>query len=289
MSALRPEDQARCLEYIDGELDEAAQLEFERRLAHEPELALAVEQLLATDRVLREQLLAPKVERLPWHLRLVSATAWVAAAAIVLAVSLWFILNLVTGERSRVAFVASHESPLEALASAPELRELRPEGLSALRGSQESPNISAEEFLRVEAAVRERQAGDALERRVTSGEAGFFRIEIELEEDSIVYVQGFAADGEQFELQAAPLRLPAGRHELPRPRFSVDPEHPGTLRYDRGYLVPVGCGTLEVFVATVPAGKPLDSWPTGNEPNLMDDILLEAGAKVHNLTVREPR
>jgi hypothetical protein len=202
---------------------------------------------------------------------------------------LWIVLNYATRDRSRVAFVASYESPLEALASAPELRELRPEGLSALRGSEEATNISAEEFLRVEAAVRERQAGNALERRVTSGEAGFFKIEIELEEDSIVYVQGFAADGEQFELQAQPLHLPAGRHELPGPRFSADPEHPGRIRYDRGYLVPVGCGTLSVFVATVPAGTPLESWPTGNEPALMDDILWEAGAKVHNLTVREPR
>lgn len=284
MSALRPEDQARCVEYIDGELDEAAQLEFERRMAHEPELALAVEQLLATDRVLREQLLAPTAARRPRNLAL-RLVASLAAAAVLLVSVLMFLAR----DRSRVAFVASHESPLEALASAPELRLLRPEGLSALRGSQDPPNITAEEFLRTEAAAREREARSALENAVSSGEAGFFRIALELDEESLVYLQAYTRDGKAVELEPGPRRVPAGRTELPSPRFSVDPSQPGVLRYERGYLVPVGCGELTVVIAIVSPDHALKHWPDTSELSSQPRELGGQGAEVHTLVVREPR
>jgi hypothetical protein len=285
VSALRPEDQALCVEYVDGELDEAAQLEFERRLAHEPELALAVERLLATDRVLREQLLAPTAaRRRPWSLA-VRLVASIAAAAVLFVGSLLYFAR----ERSRVAFVASHESPLEALASAPELRLLRPEGLSALRGSQDPPNISAEDFLRTEAAAREREANSALKSAVSSGEAGFFRIALELDEASLVYVHATTRDNKPVVLEPGPLRLSAGRHELPGPRFSVDPNQPGVLRYDRGYLVPVGCGELTVVLAILAPGHELQHWPDTSELSGQPRELGGQGAEVHTLVVREPR
>lgn len=285
MSALRPEDQARCVEYVDGELDEAAQLEFERRMAAEPELALAVEQLLATDRVLREQLRAPKAARRRPRNLAIRLVASLAAAAVLLVSVLMFLAR----DRSRVAFVASYESPREALASAPELRELRPEGLSALRGSQDPPNISAEEFLRTEAAAREREARAALENAVKTGEAGFFRIALELDEESLVYLHASTRDGKAVELESGPRRVPAGRTELPSPRFSADPNQPGVLRYERGYLVPIGCGELTVVIAILSPEHALKHWPDTSELSLQPRELGGQGAEVHTLVVREPR
>lgn len=285
MTSLSNEDMSLCVAYVDGALDEDARLAFELRMAAEPDLAQATQALLETDELMRklsveEQRAQPRIARVRWTKYLPLA----AAAAVVI---LFLTYNRRDdGARTLVAVAPGFESPRDYIASRPELAGLRPAGVDVLRGDNAAPNIGADEFLAKASAVEDATTALA----VHEATAGYFVLPIYLARDSRVVVYAFASGAKKGEpvapLFAADLR--ADRHVLPGPRFATG-ERPGEVRYERGFLVPVGAVELDVLVAI---GKPSAEPMPGQrftDAAQAERELRSQGFDVRHLRVREPK
>jgi len=282
---------ALCVAFVDGALEREAQLAFQSRMATEPDLASATQALLETDEMLRK-LEAGTQRKLA---RIHRLRPWIWAASIAAAAALAFVLGpmfLAPGKAPsfEVALVPSFESPLDYIASQPELAGLRPRGVDVLRGDSQQPNIESREFLAKAAAV------EADMRPLTSAEirAGYFVVSIEVDRAAEVVVYAFAKPraGDKIPVgQADPLYsgdLSPGRHLLPNPRFLPDPSHTDWVHYERGFLVGVGVGELDVLVGVRRAGSSART-ATRFEDAVQADLALRAdGFAVRHLSVREP-
>lgn len=300
MTTLSDADQALCVAYVDGLLDEPRRIAFELRLAQEPELAGALRSLLGTDELVRRLAATERVDverarrARPW----LWAASLAAAAVALFAIGLY---SLQGGRRAtfEVALAPGFESARDYLESLPELSGLRPPGVDALRGADEPPNVDAAAFAERAAAAEFKLAGQALAARRTALEGGFFVIPIELGEASAVVAYGVDSAGSVTELypgergDAAAL-LPAGLHVLPQARFESTAEGGAPrLRYTRGFLVPLGAGALDVVVGVRRGAMTAE----GRKPAVDDAHSAEAVAagleaarfRVLRLKVCEPR
>ena len=287
---LSSEDMALCVAFVDGELERDAQVAFQRRMATEPDLAAAAQALLETDEMLRKlnagtQAKLARVRRMrPW----VWAASLAAAAALIVAIGRW---NLTSGPAPsfEVALAPSFESPLDYIASQPSLAGLRPRGVDVLRGENQAPNIEAQEFLAKARAVEV----DA--ERVASKEisAGYFVVPIEVSRAAEVVLYAFPAQRATAESAAIePLyagQLPSGRHVLPGPRFAPDTAHAEWVHYERGFLVGVGVGELDVVVGVRRTGAPARTATRFKNGAEAEAALTADGFVVRHMRVREPR
>lgn len=301
-TTLDDDDLARCIAFLDGTLPEDERERFLRRLAAEPGLAQELESVAAVDDALRarprpQAVAGRRASRGP-------RAAWIVAAAAALVVAL---LALGPWNRSpvstRVALVASDESPLDWLERHRGLETLRPPGLDALRAHGEPPNVGAREFVeRALAAAR----GTTEATETAEIAAGYYRVEIAAAAPVSALVVALPAAGaparvfpEEREALAATraARCEAGRHVLPREPFAlVDRSGEAGVEYDRGFLVPVGARSVRVLVATRAAEleereiADLDAALARGEPEAaIESTLREHGFDVRVLVVREPR
>lgn len=297
MSA-RPSDAdlALCLEFLDGGLVGAERDAFVLRLAREPELAAALDELALVDDALirdarRARALFPSTPRRVWRAPALAAAAALLVALI--AVALW--TRARRDDAPRATLVASDESPLDWLARHGEIAALRPPGLDELRAGGATPNVGAADFVARARAAAER------DERSTDVRAGYFRVAVEIAEPSSVLVLAVPEVGAPTRLRPAPgadasaAELAAGKHVLPGDAFALDVGPDGdVVRYERGYLVPVGARALHVVVArragALDAAElaDLDVRSARGESALVD-ALGARGFVVETLVVREPR
>ncbi len=292
-------DRAKCVAYIDGLLDQREQLEFERRLAEDPALAERVRALLETDELLRGA--KAQTAALGARANARRPLVWAASLAAAAALLVWLGVQLVrrpTTPSFQVALAPSFEAGREYAASVAQLEGLVARGVETLRGDTAVENVTPERFVEVarEAELEEanRRLSDA---RLAQVRAGYFVLPLRLERASDVLV--FAArPGEPFELlhpsdgsrQAA--RLPAGMHVLPGERFVLAGEGDAVrVRYQRGFLTPLGAPELRVLVAARAAetGDAPSIAPTQLEPAALRRALEDAGFAWRELSVGEPR
>jgi hypothetical protein len=291
---LPQEDAQRCVAWLDGELDGAERERFELRLAAEPDLAAAAEELLETDELmrrldLRARAIAERRARLrPW--------LWAGSIAAAAALLVWVAASLLAPRpaRVRVAVLPSFESATEFVASMPELQGLRPPGLDVQRGAGEAPNVGAAEFAARAESVEAALARRAIETSQTDARAGYFSIPLDLERRSLVRVWAFPQAGDPIALfpgDSSEGSLAAGPHMLPGARFRVAEGGEPYVVYERGYLVPIGARALDVVVAVRPwAAWAVDS-RTVERASTADETqraLERAGWSVTRLVVREP-
>lgn len=185
---------------------------------------------------------------------LVLAPLLAAAAALVV----WFTLRgHESDERApRFAVCEGFATADEWLAAAPELAGLRPPGLGVARGGNDEPNIDVDAF---EARARdaERALLAARATSVADVRAGFFVVPFECAAPTSVVVLAFPRVGGPAELlyprAEDPLALDAGFHVVPAPRTAREETASGpALAYRRGFLVPIGCKELDVWIAWSP-------------------------------------
>ncbi len=299
-SAWSDADRALCVAYIDGLLDEREQLEFERRLSAEPALAARVRALLETDELLRNA----KAQTVALSERASSRRpiVWAASLAAAAALLVWLGVQLVRSTpaaRFEVALAPGFEAAREYAAEVPQLEGLVARGLENLRGEAEPANVDPQHFVEL---AREAEL-DAARRRLAQAprepvEAGYFVLPLNLARASEVLV--FAAQADRpFELlhpsgeSRAALRLPAGLHVLPAERFALAGEGASVrVRYQRGFLTPLGVQQLQVLVA-VRAQDSADPAPFVAPQGLasaeLRAALERAGFELRELSVREPR
>lgn len=251
-----------ALAYLDGRLEEHEACELEARLAAEPDLAQAFEELRATDTLLRAAGQRGLLSEVP------PAAAsgrrrvrWSLAAAAGLAAALFLIDLLRSPEPPPVRWgvVASagtadawraERSPVRELV--PPLRE------EPLRGGDppRSPATTAPavDFAERAAAVHDGEVERALEARSSPRALEHFRLALELHAPRTVVVLAATHDGAVVRLfppaDAPPgaARLAAGRHTLPEPPFV--PAGNGALAYRPGWPVPLGSGGATLLVAS---------------------------------------
>jgi hypothetical protein len=297
VSALTEPDQALCVAYVDGLLSEERRIDFELRLARDPELAEVVQRLLSTDELLRrlgakEGFDLQRARRIrPW----VWAASLAAAAAVLVAIAIGLRLRGAAAA-FEVALAPGYESAVDFIDSVPELRGLRPPGVGALRGEDQAPNVGAGDFL-ARAAEAERTL---LERAsAASVTAGFFVVPLELARPSAVVISAFTREGQRIQLfpeePGTARALAAGRHVLPSARFLSGT--PG-VQYARGFLVPIGSGALDVVVGVQPEpkdprGDPIGpggaiAAPVGPSAQGESRALEASGFSVSRLRVLEP-
>jgi hypothetical protein len=304
VTPIREEDMVLAAAFVDGELREPERTRFELRVAADPELAAAVEDLLGTDTLVRDCAgSAPAAARR--RLRLLPTALLLAAAAVVAFFALRGLLAPVpAGPKMLVALAPGYESAEELVASVPALAGLHPPGLDALRGAGDEPNVDARTFVE-RAAQAERGLFDALGTHAAAPAVGFFVLPLRCAEARSVLVLGFPAQGAPLRYWPAPDdarplaergRVARGDTLLPGPRFRfVDDAHVGHVVYERGFLVPVAAGTVAVVVASRAA--PLDAdalaladrlLAPGSGPAQAIDALHARGFDVARLAVREP-
>lgn len=298
------EERALCMAYADGLLSPEQQLALEQRMGAEPELAALVRGLIDTDELLRRahrsqlELDGRVRRRRPWLL-----LATIAAAAAIL---VWIGSNVFDAPRTRsasflVAVAPSYESPRELLDGAPELAAWSPPGLEALRGGATDFNISAAEFVERARAVeltRARAAWSAPESEVS---AGFFVVTLELRERSDVLVLALSPDRAPTRLVPdssanEPALLAEGPHCLPSERFRVVGDGAAArVRYERGFLVPLGIERLDVVIAVAPPDPKRGLVSVDGPAQSMRSVeawvrhLEELGFATRSFAVREPR
>lgn len=293
-------DRAQCVAYIDGLLDQREQLEFERRLAEDPALAERVRALLETDELLRgaKAQTAALGARANARRPLVWAASLAAAAALLVWLGIQLVRRPTTSTNFHVALAPSFEAGREYAASVAQLEGLVARGVETLRGDNAVENVTPERFVEI---AREAELEEASRRLSDAGlaqlRAGYFVLPLRLERASEVLV--FAArPGQPFELlhptdgsrQAA--RLPAGLHVLPGERFVLAGEGDAVrVRYQRGFLTPLGAPELRVLVAVRAAetGAAPSVAPTDLEPAALRRALEDAGFAWRELSVGEPR
>ena len=317
-SALSEADMATAVAYVDGALGHDERLAFELRLAAEPALAAATGALRDTDRLLRtlemqmrtlEMQSANQVARARRLRPLLWAGSLALAATVLIAVGVSLLDpgQFDPGERKagyRVAVAPGYESSADYIASVPSLGGLRPPGLDVLRGADETPNVSAREFadrahaaeLELARTVLDQAAGAATPSgSSTQGEisAGFFVVPLELavRSDVVVYALAEQADPARASEGAAPVffaTLEAGRHVLPKERVALDAVTGDSVRYERGFLVSLGAGVLDVVVGVrASSDAPLVVSKAGDKQQAVLE-LERAGFSVRVLRVREP-
>ena len=285
MNELDDADKALCVAYLDGLLPEGQKLAFEMRLSGDPELAKAMQRLIATDELVRRLSVKEGVD----VQRARRARPWVWAASIAAAAAiLGFLAIQLLRKPARpsfeVAIAPSFESASEYIESVPELRGLRPPGIDVLRSGNETPNIEAQPFLAKAAAA---ETSDPLARTETT--ATFFVIPLELERPGAVSITAFTRDGRRLDLfpeGGGAQQVAAGRTILPGARFVAGA---AGVQYSRGFLVPVGAGTLEVLVAV--GSAELGATPAVTPGANADEhaaALERAGYTVRRLRVVEP-
>jgi hypothetical protein len=279
VNELSEADQALCVAYIDGLLPEERRIEFELRLAGDPELARRVQALLSTDAFVRRMSGAAANTASP-HRR---AWAWTLSLAVAAAILIAFAVHLTRTPapmRVLVAIAPGYESALDYIDSVDSLRGLRPPGVGTLRGETPEPNVDAASFLQ-RARASELSLARAAETR-----AGFFVVTVELDQRSRVDVIAFTNAGERLDLRHGSdvPALDPGRHVLPGERFRAVGQ---TLEYARGFLVPIGCGALDVVVAVRAAHSASASLAGRTSSELLAECE-RVGAAVTRLRVDEP-
>lgn len=291
---LPDEELALCVAYLDGLLPVEQQLEFERRLAAEPELAARVRRLLETDELLREathqaQQQTDRVRRrAPWVWAFALATAaglliWAAASSVARREAPLFVAALASSHEGAREWVEAHE----------QLAGLSTAGLESLRGGAAESNVAPERFVELASDVERAQLRRSLEAPPPALEAGYFVVPLRLVERSEVVVAALTAPGRAERLYEG-ADLAPGEHVLPAPRFALVGEGPALrVRFQRGFLTPVGCGELPVVVAVRRAGSPAGG-ASFEERGARDAAELEAalraqGFQTRGFTVREPR
>ncbi|MCY2959338.1 MAG: hypothetical protein NTY35_04160 [Planctomycetota bacterium] len=313
MSPMRDEDFVLAGRFVDGELGEPERTRFELRLSAEPDLAQEVERLMRTDELVRreaeraaasrasgtrgEARAVDEVSRRRSRFRLLTALA-LAAATVLAVLGLRSLLH--DGpDRSRtveVALAPSFESAREWIARDPDLADQRPPGLDDLRGANEAPNVDARAFVEAARRVESRAFGASQPAEMT---ATFYALPVRATEASFVLVFAFPSrgtplrhwpEGDPARLEAA--RIEAGDHVLPGPSFRlVDDPRGARVEYQRGFLVPIGAGRLEIVVASRPAsGADLDPalLVPGPDAAATRARLAAAGFDTRTLFVREP-
>lgn len=309
MSTVAPEDRESLLRWLDGELAAGERERFELRLAAEPELARAAEDLAAMDDTLRRSRVRPKRTGAPRlvPLRLLAVPALVAAAVLVLVLARTLQPPAPTPS-FRVAVFPVDESARAFLDGLDELRGLRPPGLEELRGQDAEPNVTATDFLARATPALERLAagsGPAAEG------AGFFAVPLVVAPGSPpceVVLLAVPESGRELRLWpppdalAPPAPFAAGTHWLPAAPLATG--EAGTVRYERGFLVPVGARSLVVLagVRAAAEGGELERLVRAWDAQLEDVTaggaareverwraeLERAGFAVRELGVREP-
>jgi hypothetical protein len=306
MVNLTEEDMANLVAFIDATLSPSERARLELRLAREPELARALESLLETDEHMRRS--SSLQERAGPRPSVARSRAWwwitsaAAALALALALDRW-----IAPRSSRsdwvVAIAPSWESPDEYVAHHPELAGLKPPGLGVLRGEDEPANIGAAEF-----AARARASEDAAPGPIAGVpvSAGYFVIPFTAARPCSVIVVGVPDRGSSLRLYPEPgdarppaeqARFEAGEHVLPRPRIEVvsSPGAEPSVRYNRGFLVPVGSQEMSVIVAV--RTEPLDAGALGQTDDTLArsedvrslrEILAGRGFELETLHVLEP-
>jgi hypothetical protein len=311
------DDRARSIAYLDGLLSQDEQLAFEQRLAADPKLAARVQALLETDEWLREEQreLARSAEFAassntpprrppPAPKTWLWAASFAAAAALVLwAAASW--LQREDASSFEVALAPSFEAARDYAASEPRLAGLSAPGVETLRGGESADNIDPLRFVELarEAELERHRArlaggGGARESEL---EAPFFVVSVQLAAPSSVVVASIA-DGRAPErlypdpnASAAATELAAGVHVLPGERFVLAGSGASTrVRYQRGFLAPVGVGELQVVVGVKPFAAAAELAPTPAELAATDARELEAalraaGFETRTFVVREPR
>lgn len=317
MSRLRDEDVALAMAFVDGELEGAARARFELHLADDPELAAEVERLFGTDELVRRSAggsaaeLAPREAPgpapIPARPRFRLLPALLLAAATVAAI---FGVRVMLGPEPstskglQVAIAPGFESAREAIAHEPRLAELRPAGLDDVRGPGEATNVDARAFVAA-AGQADRDLFDRLGRpQQEPGAAAFFVLPVRAPEPRSVLVLGFPHQGAPLRYWPAADdarrssdqgRVEAGDHVLPGPRFRLVEDARGdSVAYDRGFLVPIGAGSVDVVVAS--RARPFDEatlnavsalTAPGSEAALAVERLRALGFDVEVLAVRE--
>lgn len=290
---LSEEDLAACVAYIDGAMSTEQQLEFERRLAARPELASRVRQLLETDELLRGAGRdAPReIERarrlVPW--------VWAVSCAAAAAVLVWAVIHLATPRETALfeaTLSASHEGAREWVEAHERLAGLSTAGLENLRGGAATANVAPERFVELASEAERSELLEALAAPPLAAlEAGYFVIPLRLAAPAEVAVFALSSTARVERIFQADT-LAAGEHVLPGPRFALTGE--GTalrVRFQRGFLTPVGIRDLELVIAVRragAAGAAFDGSGASDRATL-DAALRAQGYQTRSFTVREPR
>jgi hypothetical protein len=301
------DERARSIAYLDGLLSQDEQLAFEQRLAADPELAARVQALLETDELLREEQreLARRAEPARRQPPPPSAWWWAASFAAAAALVLWAAATLLRREDVSsfdVALAPSFEAARDYAATEPRLAGLSAPGVETLRGGESTDNVDPQRFVELaREAELERHRARLAGARERELEAPFFVVSLRLETPSSVVVDSVAAGRGVERLfpdptaSEAAAELAAGLHVLPGERFVLAGSGPSTrVRYQRGFLAPVGVGELQVVVGVKPFAAAAELAPTAAELAATDVHELEAalraaGFETRTFAVREPR
>jgi hypothetical protein len=303
------DERARSIAYLDGLLSQDEQLAFEQRLAAEPELAARVQALLETDELLREEQreLSRRAEPARTQPPPPRAWLWAATFAAAAALVLWAAATLLQREdvsSFEVALAPSFEAARDYAATEPRLAGLSAPGVETLRGGESTDNVDSQRFVEL---AREAELERHRARLASAGarerglEAPFFVVSLRLSAPSSVVVASVGAGRGVERLfpdptaSAAATELAAGLHVLPGERFVLAGSGPSTrVRYQRGFLAPVGVGELQVVVGVRPFADAAELAPTAAELAASDVHELEAalraaGFETRTFVVREPR
>ncbi len=304
------DERVRSIAYLDGLLSQDEQLAFEQRLAADPELAARVQALLETDELLREERREPGRLEQPARMQATPPRTWLWAASFAAAAALvlWAAATLLRREDVSsfdVALAPSFEAARDYVATEPRLAGLSAPGVETLRGGESADNVDPRRFVELarEAELERHRArladgGGALENEL---EAPFFVVSLRLSAPSTVVVSSVAAGRAPERLYPDPnagdaaIELAAGVHVLPGDRFVLAGSGPSTrVRYQRGFLAPVGVGELQVVVGVRPVAAAAELAPTPAELAATDAHELEAalraaGFETRRFVVREPR
>ncbi len=236
LDRISDEDLELLFAYLDGELAEEAALDFERRLADDPELAERCEELARTDERYRRLHERPARGFVP-------LTWLAAAAAVVLALTAWWLrgpeplglqVAVLPGDATLTEFQARIGHP----------------GLVAPdeRGGEGDPEQEAKLDILREALDRQRDVALASGQARTS--AGYYYVALEIEKPAYVLLIEFPQPGSPRVLPQPAGALThlskAGVHLLPQEPL---PESIEGRVFQYGYLLPLGVRRVEVLGA----------------------------------------
>jgi hypothetical protein len=282
---LSESDVVAVMAYVGGDMTEAEQLAFERRLAADAQLARTVESCLDLDGLLSARPWPARtsepaaVLRSPWAARL---RRWAPALAAVALVALGLRLfwpGVGSPATARIGLLPSHATLAEFSQSHEELRGLKPPASDDLRGGPGTKaNVTAEEYLAKAKPLEEAAARRAFEPQASELSATFFQIVLELPESSHVLVVGLPDVGVPIQLHPPPDGVRGARSRavpsqpadgllgpgtvfLPSPALALVGEiEAAVVEFAPGFSIPLGADTLDVVVGV--REKPLDEGET---------------------------